>query len=107
MDPFDALSRIAYLLEEMHEPTYRVQAFRKAATTIAGKDRDELDALAAAGRLRDLPNVGEKTERVIAEALAGDVPSYLAKLEEETGSRVPDLDGRAAELRAMLRGDCH
>ena len=40
---------------------------------------------------------------MIAEALEGRVPSYLARLEEETA-----IDpGEGAELRAALRGDCH
>jgi putative hydrolase len=60
--------------------------------------------LAASGRLRDLPGVGEKTERVIVEALAGERPSYLARLDELTGSL---NEGAGAEIRALLRGDCH
>jgi len=41
---------------------------------------------------------------VVAEALEGDVPSYLVHLEAEA----PETPGgRVAELRALLRGDCH
>jgi putative hydrolase len=60
--------------------------------------------VAAAGKLRDLPGVGEKTERVIVQALAGERPSYLARLEELTPN--PD-EGPGAEIRALLKGDCH
>jgi putative hydrolase len=47
--------------------------------------------------------VGATTARVIAEALDGQVPGYLARLEVETV--IPLNEG--AELRAALRGDCH
>ena len=66
---------------------------------------------AAKGRLRDLPGVGRTTEAVATEAIAGRVPSYLAKLEEEAGGAAAEtaaaLTGRSAEIRAALRGDCH
>jgi putative hydrolase len=47
--------------------------------------------------------VGETTERVIAEAIGGQVPEYLRKLEEEAA---PIAEG-GENLRAQLRGDCH
>ena len=54
--------------------------------------------------MRDLPGVGEKTERVIVQALAGERPSYLAELEKLTPN--PD-QGPGSEIRALLKGDCH
>jgi len=63
--PVAALDRIGYILERTREPTFRVKAFRNAADAIRGLSDDELRELAASGRLRDLPGVGEKTERVI------------------------------------------
>src|SRR5207248_10647872 len=102
--PVAALDRIGYILERTREPAFRVKAFRNAADAIRGLSDDELRELAASGRLRELTGVGEKTERVIVQALAGERPSYLARLEELT----PDPDeGPGAALRALLKGDCH
>ena len=104
MEPVEALERIAYLLERMREPTYRVRAFRNAAASVRPLSRAELEERSASGRLRALAGVGEKTERVIVEALSGEVPSYLARLEGELPE--PD-DGAGMALRELLRGDCH
>src|SRR4029450_3916810 len=70
--PVPAPDRIGYTLERTREPPFRVKAFRNAAGAIRGLSDDELRELAASGRLRDLPGVGEKTERVIVQALAGE-----------------------------------
>jgi len=102
--PSDALRQIAFLLERGQAPTYRVKAFRTAAAAFDDAGASRVEALAGAGQLRTLPGVGETTERVAIEALAGDEPSYLTRLLAEAAG--PVVAG-GSELRAALRGDCH
>jgi putative hydrolase len=103
-DPVADLRRIAFLLEAMQEPGYRIRAFRSAAAALAEIGAEETAFRAQTGSLRDLPGIGEVTERTILESLRGEEPVYLRRL-EATGAR-PLAEG-AAELKAALRGDCH
>jgi hypothetical protein len=93
MDPVDALNQIAFRLERSGAETYKVRAFRHASHAISSLTPEELAALAQAGRLQRIEGVGKSTAQVIAEALEGKTPAYLAKLQD-----VPDdlvLDGPA------------
>jgi len=69
---------------------------------------DEAPSIAADPRVVDqqidLDGIGGSTSRVIAEALAGDVPDYLIDLENTTQVMVSE---RAQPYRDALRGDCH
>ena len=64
----------------------------------------ELRFLADAGRLQEIPGVGDTTAAVITEALAGETPAYLANLLEHVDA--PGTEAGEA-LRAQLKGDLH
>ena len=104
MDPTAALERIVYLLDRSRARSYRVRAFLRAAAAVAELCPGELAARITAGTLEELPGVGPVTRRVIEEAAAGQVPSYVRHLEEETEVPITEA-GRP--LREALRGDCH
>jgi putative hydrolase len=101
--PVDVLDRIATLLERKRAGRYKEEAFRRAAEAIRDCTVEELQALAKTGRLKTLKGVGDTTARIITEALTGDVPEYLARLEAEAA---PD-SGPGAPICAALRGDLH
>ncbi|HXY91612.1 MAG TPA: PHP domain-containing protein [Acidimicrobiia bacterium] len=103
MDPVEALDRVATLLERGRAGRYKEEAFRRAADAIRDRPVADLRALAAQGRLQDIRGIGSSTARVIEQALAGEVPEYLARLEAEAA---PDA-GPGADIRAALVGDLH
>jgi putative hydrolase len=101
-NPVEDLTRIAYLLERLHESTQRVKAFRGAADVVRGLTAAELDRRITNGTLKDLPGIGNTTSTVIAESVAGKEPEYLAKLE----ARAPE-PAKPGRMQQALRGDLH
>jgi putative hydrolase len=94
MDPVEALNEIGYWLERELASSYKTKAFRGAAAALAGKDA----AKVASGALK-VKGIGETSLTVIREAVAGEVPAYLA-----------DVRSRAQEpptTTLTLRGDLH
>ncbi|MBD1543188.1 PHP domain-containing protein [Arthrobacter sp. IA7] len=104
MDAADALNEIAFWLERSAAPTFKVQAFRKAAGVISGLTPDEVAERARDGRLKRTKGIGETTFAVIRQAVDGGVPDYLEKLRQ--GGAKP-LAAGGDGLRAQLRGDLH
>lgn len=104
MDATAALNEIAFWLERERATTFKVQAFRKAAELIGGLAPAELAARTADGRLKRTKGIGDRTFAVIAQAVDGGVPDYLADLRERGAA--PLAEG-GQELLANLRGDLH
>lgn len=98
MHPVDALNEIATLLERERSSRYKSKAFRAASDAIAALSDAELRD---AGALRRRKGIGDSTFAVIQQALAGQVPDYLAEL------RARNEPTTSSQLRGLLRGDLH
>ncbi len=104
MSPEQALLRVVHCLDRMHDKGFRAKAFVRALDVVRSTPADELAARAADETLTDLDGIGDSSARVITEALRGETPAYLTKLEGESQvSITPDGE----RYRAALRGDCH
>ena len=105
--PYDALRRTAFVLERSRQHSRRVEAFRGAAKVVREVGDEEIAARAANGTLTDLPGIGKSTAGVIEQAVAGELPSYLARQQEDEGGPLVDLDEGASALVEAVVGDCH
>ena len=104
MSPEQALLRVVHCLDRMHDTGFRAKAFVRALDVVRSTPADELAARAADDTLTDLDGIGASSAAVITEALRGETPAYLTKLEGESQvSITPDGE----RYRAALRGDCH
>jgi len=104
MDPIEALGEISFWLERSQAPTFKVQAFRKAADAVRQLPPDDLAKLVGTGRITSLKGVGSRSAEVITQSLEDRVPEYLADLRER--GTEPLAQG-GDTLRAALRGDLH
>ena len=104
MTPEAALDRVMHCLDRAHDTGFRAKAFQRARDVVRSTDPAEIAERAAAGTLTKLDGIGDSSAKVITEALAGEVPHYLAKLEATTQVAITP-DGQ--RYRDALRGDCH
>ncbi len=101
-----ALDRAIYLLDRDLAPAQKVRAFIRGRTILsdlaAEQGEEAVEDLVRAGRLTSLEGIGTSIEAVVAGAYGGPT-DYLDRLEASTTIEV----GPGADLRAMLKGDCH
>ena len=103
MTPYDALLRVAFLMERAREGSYRVEAFRKAAGIVAQMGLDETRARVERHAIADISGIGKSTATVINEAVRGKVPARLFTLQEE----MEPLVTGGEDLYVAMRGDLH
>lgn len=104
MDPVEALDEISFWLERSLAPTFKVQAFRKAADAVRQLSPGQLASLVASGRITSVKGVGNRSAEVITQALEDRVPDYLADLRQRGAE---PLASGGHGLREKLRGDLH
>ncbi|MCD4853022.1 PHP domain-containing protein [Arthrobacter sp. AK01] len=104
MDPIEALDEISFWLERSQAPSFKVQAFRKAADAVRQLPPEQLPTLIRTGRITSIKGIGNRSAEVITQALEDRVPDYLADLRERGAEA---LTSGGDTLRAALRGDLH
>ncbi|ASR04321.1 PHP domain-containing protein [Gordonia rubripertincta] len=104
VDPVEALARISWLLEQRRESSYRVEAFRRAGQAAARLSPGDLRDRASGRTLTTVKGIGKTTAAVIAQAVDGRVPDYLARLQDDGPAYPPD---GADDLVAAVVGDLH
>jgi putative hydrolase len=104
MTPEQALLRVVHCLDRAHDTGFKAKAFVRALDVVRNTPPDELAARAKNDTLTDLDGIGSSTATVITQALAGEEPTYLLKMEAESQVSITP-EGR--RYRDALRGDCH
>jgi putative hydrolase len=104
MTPEQALLRVIHCLDRAHDTGFKAKAFGRALEVVRSIPPEELAERAANNTLVDLDGIGTSTATVISEALAGEEPAYLARVEAE--SQVP-ITSQGQRYRDALKGDCH
>ncbi|CAN5760336.1 MAG: PHP domain-containing protein [Ilumatobacteraceae bacterium] len=104
MTPVAALDRVVHCLDRAHDKGFKAKAFVRAREVVRATDPTEIAERAAAGTLTKLDGIGDSSAKLITEALNGEVPHYLTKLEATTQVSIT-ADGQ--RYRDALRGDCH
>ncbi len=104
MTPEQALLRVIHCLDRAHDTGFKAKAFARALDVVRTTPPDELAARAADDTLTELDGIGTSTATVITQALAGDEPTYLRKVEAESQVSITPAGQR---YRDALKGDCH
>ena len=78
----DVLNGIAALLRAKKESIFKIRAYEKVAKTIAETDVD-VDQLARANRLKEIPGIGEAINKKITELVITGKLEYYEKLKSE------------------------
>ncbi|MFP2913248.1 helix-hairpin-helix domain-containing protein, partial [Pyxidicoccus sp. 3LFB2] len=106
IDVADMLERVADLLESQDAMPFRVNAYRKAANTIASWPTAVAEVLASEGEagLRKLPGVGKSIAAAVAEWVRTGQFSMLERLETETSPEqlLASVPGIGPELARRL-----
>jgi putative hydrolase len=102
--PVAALRRIAFLLERGREDSYKIKAFRTAATALLPLPAADVAAHVENGTLTQIPGIGASSAKVIVQAVHHEMPDRLVALEEQYAG---PLVAGGADLLALVRGDLH
>jgi DNA polymerase (family 10) len=109
VDVADMLERVADLLEAQDAMPFRVNAYRKAATSIARWPKPVAEVLAAEGEagLRELPGVGKSIAAAVAEWVRTGALSMLERLESEASPEqlLASVPGIGPELAKRIHAE--
>lgn len=98
------LAEIAYRLRQDPEQAFRSRAFSRAARTLQ-RDKPDLAALNAQGKLQEIEGVGSGIAKVVKELLETGRSPYLERLREEHPGEGPIAATKP--VLSALRGDLH